>query len=174
MANIGTDILSLPIASILDGQEWVPLVKGGTTERTRVSNLGFASITSVFPAGIDYIMSGGTAIVPTGVNGPGLQVPFNCSIQAAVINGDNPLGSIVVDIWKCTETQYDGGATHPAVGDSIAGGNPLTITNASKATSDLSGWTTTLTQGDWLWFNVNSVLTFSSVTVALRVSRVLP
>lgn len=174
MPNVGVPILNLPTVTGLDGTEWVPLVQGGTTKRAQVDEIGFGTVTAVFPAGINYVMSGGDATVPLGAVGSGIQVPFDCEIQSAVINGNLNNGSVVVDVWKCTETDYDGGTTHPVVGDSITGGNPLTISAGSKATSDLVGWTLSLTEGDVLWYNVQSVSGFKCVTVILNVSRVLP
>lgn len=175
MANIGTDILGLPTTvGGLSGDEWVPLVQGGTTKRTQAIQMGLGTITQVFPAGIDYVMSGGGNVVPTGVNGTGIVVPFDCRITEVVMNGNDSAGSAVVDIWKCTESQFDGGATHPVVGDSITGSAQPTIVAGSKYTdTGLSGWTITLTTGDVLWYNVNSVATFTCLTVALKVTRIV-
>lgn len=175
MANIGIDILGLPTTvGGLTGDEWVPLVQGGTTKRTQSVNLALGTITEFFPAGLDYVMFGGSGVIPTGVIGTGLVVPFNATISQALVNGNALAGSIVVDIWKCTESQYDGGTSHPVVGDSITGGNPLTISAASKAESDLVGWTISLSQGDILWYNVQSISGFTSVTVALKLTRLIP
>lgn len=175
MANIGTDILGLPTTvGGLSGSEWVPIVQGGTTKRTQTGQIGLATITQFFPAGIDYVMSGGAGIVPTGVNGTGIQVPFDCTINEVDVFGNHSAGSIVVDIWKCTESQFNGGSTHPVVGDSITGSATPTIAVGSKySDSSLIGWTVALTQGDILWYNVVSVATFTSVTVSLKVSRAL-
>lgn len=156
----------------LSGAEWLPIVQGGTTKRTQASNLNF--LDTIFPAGIDYVISTNAGPVAVGVAGTGLQVPFDCTIVSAELVGNSAIGSAIVDIWKCTDTQYDGGATHPVVGDSITGGNPLTIAVGSKAASSLVGWTTTLNQGNWLWYNVNNAVLFTSVTVALKVSRSIP
>lgn len=176
MANIGTPILGLPITiGGLSGEEWVPLVQGGTTKRTQANKIGLGTITQLFPAGIDYVMSGGGTVVPAGVNGTGIVVPFNCTIAEVVVNGNNSAGSVVVDIWKCTESQFDGGLTHPVVGDSITGSAKPTIAVGSKySDTGLSGWTVALSQGDVLWYNIESVSVFTCVTVALKVSRAIP
>lgn len=174
MADIGTPILSLPIATSLDGTEWVPLVQGGTTKRAEAEDIGLATITGIFPAGIDYVISATGGTLPTGVSGAGIVVPFNCTISQVVLNGNATAGSVVADIWKCTESQYDGGVTHPTSGDSITGGSQPTITVGSKySDSALSGWTTSLSQGDVLWYNIISVASFTSVTVALRLTRLV-
>lgn len=179
MANIGTDILGLPTVTGLSGGEYVPLVQGGTTKRATVSQIGFGTVTEIFPAGIDYVMMGGTEIVPLGVQGTGLVVPFDMEVSQFILTGSDlaggAAGSVVVDIWKCTQSDYDGGATHPVVGDSITGSNIPTITNGTITVDTPSGWTAvTLTEGDILWYNINSVAIFRSVTLALRCSRILP
>lgn len=169
----GTDILSLPTTvGGLSGTEWVPIVQGGTTKRTQVVNLVLGGITEIFPASVVYVMSGGDFLVPTGVNGSGITVPFDCTIVASVLNGNLPSGDIVVDVWKCTEDDFDGGLTHPVVGDSITGGNPPTIAAGSKDVDvSLTGWTTELLEGDVLWYNVSGVTSFTCVTLVLIVSR---
>ncbi len=176
MANVGTPILGLPTTvGGLSGTEWIPLVQGGTTKRTQAINIGLGAITELFPAGIDYVMVGGSGVVPTGVNGTGIVVPFDCTINQVVVNGNSAAGSVVVDIWKCTESDFDGGLLHPVVGDSITGASIPTIAVDSKYTdATLAGWTTTLTQGDVLWYNVVSVSVFTAITVALKLSRAIP
>lgn len=175
MANIGTDILGLPTTvGGLSGEEWVPIVQGGTTKRTQANKIGLGTITQFFPAGIDYVMSAVGGALPLGVQGSGIQIPFDCRIAEVVMNGNIAAGSAIVDIWKCTQSQFDGGATHPASTDSITGAAQPTIVAGSKySDSGLSGWTTTLSQGDWLWYNINSSTGFTSLTLALRVTRVV-
>jgi hypothetical protein len=76
-------------------------------------------------------------------------------------------GSIVVDIWKDTYANFP-----PTVADSITGSADPTITTATKGqSSTLTGWTTTITAGDILRFNVDSVTTIQRVTLALKVTR---
>lgn len=179
MANVGTDILGLPLAISLDGTEQIPLVQAGTTKRAPVSMVGIGTITQFFPAGIDYVMMGGTEVVPTGVQGTGLVVPFDMEITGYVLTGNlmtggATSGNAVVDIWKCTQAQYDGGITHPVVGDSITDSNTPAIVAGTIATGTPTGWTATLTEGDILWYNVNSIDTFRSITLAIACSRVIP
>lgn len=176
MANIGTPILGLPqTVGGLAGTEWVAIVQGGTTKRTQTGNIAFAGITSIFPAGIDYVIEGVGGVPSAGVHGTGIVVPFDCTITEVVVNGNNSAGSVVVDIWKCSEANYDGGATHPVAGDSITGGNKPTIVGGSKYTdTSLVGWTVALTQGDVIWYNIDSIGTFTAITIALKVRRTLP
>lgn len=175
MANIGIDILGLPTTvGGLTGLEWVAVVQGGTTKRTQSVKMGLSTITQVFPAGIDYVITA-TGAIPVGASGTGLVVPFNCTINQVVLNGNAAAGSAVVDIWKCTENQYDGGILHPISADSItASARPTIVAGSKYSDSTLTGWTTTLTQGDVLWYNVVSNSAFTSLTIALKVSRAIP
>ena len=120
---------------------------------------------------ITFVIDGGGATITTGVKGY-LSIDFACTIQQAEMLADQS-GSIVVDIWKCTYTQFDAGATHPVDADSIAdAGTPPTISSTTKSQdSTLTNWTTTINDGDILAFNVDSVTTVQRVTVALKVKR---
>ena len=59
-----------------------------------------------------------------------VEVPWNCFVSRWTMLGDQ-VGSSVVDILTCTESQFDAGATHPVPGDSITAGSPPTISGIS-------------------------------------------
>jgi hypothetical protein len=81
-------------------------------------------------------------------------------------------GSIVVDIWKCTYSAFDAGATHPVVGDSITASDTPTISSATKSQdSTLTSWNTTVAAGSVLAFNVKSVATCQRVVLDLKTTR---
>lgn len=106
----------------------------------------------------------------TGVKGY-MEIPFACTITVGTLLADR-VGSIVVDIYKCTYAQFDGGSTHPVVGDKITDSNPLTISSATKAQdSVLTGWTRTIAAGDILAFNINSVATIQRASVTLKITH---
>jgi hypothetical protein len=116
------------------------------------------------------VLDGNGAALTTGVKGY-LICPFNATITGVTLLGDQS-GSIVVDIWKCTEAQFDAGSTHPVVGDSITASSKPTITTATKYNdTTLSGWTTTVTAGDIFAYDISSVSSFQRVTVALQANR---
>ena len=72
-------------------------------------------------------------------------------------------GSIVIDIWK---TSYSGAP--PTISNTITGSALPTITSAAKnQSSTLSGWTTSVSAGDVIRFNVNSVTTITKVTLSI-------
>jgi hypothetical protein len=114
---------------------------------------------------INFIIDGGGSAITTGVKGD-VQVDFDCTILSATALADQS-GSIVVDVWKDTYANFP-----PTDADSITASAPVTISTATKSTdSTLTGWTTTITAGDILRFNVDSITTCERVTVALKVRR---
>lgn len=114
---------------------------------------------------ITFIIDGGGSAITTGVKGF-LEVPFACTIQRVTALADQS-GSIVVDIWKDTYANYP-----PTDADSITASAPVTITTATKAQdATLTGWTTSITAGDVLGFNVDSATTVTRVTIALKVTK---
>jgi hypothetical protein len=116
-------------------------------------------------ASIVYVIDGGGAIYSAGVKGF-LQIPFNCTITAVSLLADQT-GSTVIDIWKDTYANFP-----PTGADSITASAKPTITASNKSVnSTLTGWTTTITAGDVLAFNVDSVTTITRVTITLSVNR---
>lgn len=114
---------------------------------------------------ITFVIDGGGQAITTGVKGD-LEIPFGCTIDRWTLVGDQS-GSIVVDIWKDTYANAP-----PAIADVITASDKPTISTATKAqSSTLTGWTTTITAGDILRFNVNSVTTMQRVTISLRVRK---
>lgn len=90
-------------------------------------------------------------------------VPFPAVITAVRLMGDQT-GSVVVDIWKDSFASYP-----PTLADSITGSAKPTISAALKSVdTTLAGWTTTLAAGDVLRFVIDSVSTFTRLTVAIE------
>jgi hypothetical protein len=76
-------------------------------------------------------------------------------------------GSIVIDIWKDSYANYP-----PTVADTITGSAKPTITTDTKANSStLTGWTTSVTAGDILYFNVDSVTSITNVVLTMKVTK---
>lgn len=95
-----------------------------------------------------------------------LYIPFDCTVQEGVLLADQ-VGSIEVDIWKAPYADYP-----PTVDDTITGVTPLVIdTNDNIRDTALDGWTTAISAGDTLRFNVNSCTTITRCTIQLKVVR---
>jgi len=125
--------------------------------KARLDDLGKAAIT--------FIIDGGGAEIATGEHGH-LRIPFDCEIQGVTLLGDQS-GSIVIDIWKDTYANFP-----PTNADSITASAPPTISTAQKSEDEtLTDWTTTITAGDILAFNVDSVTDIQRVTIILEVVK---
>lgn len=165
-------ILDLPVAISLAGSEPIEIVQGGTSKRATVNQVGRVAIGNPITASIQVVANFGANPIPAGVL-EYMRIPFDATITSATILAGTS-GSISIDIWKCTYAQFDAGSTHPVSGDSICGGNPITVTSTFKGSSSLNNWTTNLSDGDVLAFNVMSQATsITSATVILGLTRVI-
>jgi hypothetical protein len=116
-------------------------------------------------AAICFIVDGGGATITAGIKGD-LTVPFACTIVDWTILSDQS-GSIVVNLWKSTLAAFP-----PTVTAKITASLPPTVTSTTKANSTtLTGWTTTVSAGDVIRFNVDSVTTIQRATITLKVKK---
>ena len=120
---------------------------------------------SAAKAALAFTIDGGGQVITTGVKG-NLRVPFPCIIDRVTLTADQ-VGSIQVDVWKSTYAGF------PSVdADSITGGHEPSITGGSKSEDTvLTGWSTSLSEGDILTFNVDSATTITRLTVNLLVRK---
>jgi len=120
-------------------------------------------------AAIAFIIDGNGSAITTGVKGF-VQIPFACTISSWTILSTDAAatsGSIVIDIWKDVFANYP-----PTVADTITASAKPTLSSAQAATSStLTGWTTSVTAGDVLGFNVDSITTVTRITIQLKVSK---
>ena len=80
------------------------------------------------------------------------RVPYDMTITGWEITGD-AIGSIVVDVWNDSYANFP-----PTVADTIAGSEKPTLSGVIKATDVALGtWTTTVAEGSYVRFNVDSV-----------------
>jgi len=117
------------------------------------------------PADLAYMIGDGENTISTGING-WLPVPFSCTIVGVELTA-NESGSIVIDIWKDSYANYP-----PTDDDSITASAVPTISSAIKSQdTTLTGWTKSLTKGDYLYFNVDSVTTIKGCLISLKVEK---
>lgn len=108
------------------------------------------------------LINGRGSVISTGVKGD-IEIPYNATITGWTILSDVS-GSIVVDVWKDTYANFP-----PTVADTIAGSEKPTISSATKGQDlSLSTWTTTVTAGDIIRFNVDSATTITKAALFLR------
>lgn len=112
--------------------------------------------------GIPFIIDGAGAVITTGTAGY-LEIPFNCTITGWTVLGDQ-VGSAVIDVLRSTYGGFPTTAT-------ITGADPPTLVTAQKNQNlAVTLWTTAITAGDILEFNVTSATTVTRVTVALKLT----
>ena len=110
-------------------------------------------------------IDGGGSAITTGVKGY-IQIPYSGTITGWNILADQS-GSIVVDVWKDTYANYP-----PLVADSIAGSEKPTLSTAIKNQDlSLSTWTTSVTAGDIIAFNVDSASTVTRVNLSINITK---
>lgn len=119
-----------------------------------------------FPnASIEFILDGAGQVVQTGVVGD-LIIPFACIITGWTLIADQ-VGSIVVDIWKTSYTDYP-----PTISNSITGtGKPSLVMTDKAQSNDLSGWTPNISLGDIIRYNIVSSSLCKRITLGLQVTR---
>lgn len=114
---------------------------------------------------INFIIDGGGSVITVGQKGH-VVVDFDCQILNWTILTD-VAGTITVDIWKDTYANFP-----PTVADTITGTDKprITVSGNKNQSSALTGWTTTITAGDILAYNVEATpATVTRATVSLKV-----
>jgi hypothetical protein len=174
MADV--NITSLPVATSIGATtDYLELSKytgapGALYQSVRVTPQLIANqFAANISSSIEIVISNAGYALATGVQ-PYITVPYAATITGASMVAA-PSGSLVVDIWRCTYGQFDGGSTHPVVGDSICDSNKLTISGGTKTQNSLANWTTSLNQGDVLALNISSASTVTQATVTLILAR---
>ena len=96
-----------------------------------------------------------------------VQIPFNCTISSYELAADQS-GSIVIDLWV---SDYDNWESI-SVADTITASAKPTLSSAQKSTdSTLTGWTKTLSAGDYILANVDSADTLEKAVLTINVER---
>lgn len=124
------------------------------------------SVQTLKTAVIPILIDGGGSTITSGIKG-WVAIPFACTINQLTMLADQ-IGSIVIDIWKDTYGNYP-----PTDADSITALAVPTISSAIKSQdSVLTGWNTSILDGDILYFNVDSATTIQKVLVSLKVTKI--
>jgi hypothetical protein len=134
-----------------------------TTSGTGAISIDTSTYLTTSPQVFGITIDGGGSAITTGVKGY-VTVPYTGTISRWDILADQS-GSIVIDVWKDTYANFP-----PTVADTIAGSEKPTLSSAQKnQDTSLSSWTTSVTAGDVIGFNVDSATTVTRVTLTVKV-----
>lgn len=130
--------------------------------------LGWRRVDS--PLFIEYVIDGGGSVI-----GPGYKAGLVIPSWAYAVSWNifsNIQGSIVIDVWKLSQTAYlapAGTGTPPTVANTITGSDLPTLTNAYAAQgTSLTGWTRNISQYDYMAFNINSCANIIRCTIVIE------
>ena len=129
----------------------------GTVDGVDVSNLANGRIT--------LTIDGGTSAVTTGEKA-WVEIPYDCTVTAVEMTCDTS-ATVTVDIWKDTYANFP-----PTNADSITASAVPTISAGIKSLDEtLTGWTTSVSAGDYLRFNVDANDNATRIVVTLKVTK---
>lgn len=179
IASYGAFVVEAPTSSTTSGRvpQWSSTQRTlttGLTVGTSASNLLQLDTSARIPAvdgslltgvvrDIEIYIDNKEDPIETGIKAK-LCIDYPCTIQSVTLHG-SPSGSIVVDIWKVAYANLPATAAN-----TITASAKPTITNAIKSQdTTLTGWTKSITAGDWLYFNVDSCSTMTNCAIVLKV-----
>ena len=153
-----TPALGTPSAAVLTNATGLPLTTGITG--TLATGNGGTGLTNgdVLIASVGITIDGGGAVPTTGSKGY-VTIPFPATINNYYLASDVS-GSCVIDV-KRSGTSIVGG-----------GGNKPTLSSASSSNAAVASWTSSsISAGDILEFNLDSVSTLTRVNLVLKVTK---
>jgi len=155
---------SIELVAIND-TEWIAVDTVGAWQ-VETSGGVFTYATRSFD--IEFTFQNSGAVLNTGVQDAGYtECEIDAIVESVYCYGgqlDGSAGSIVVDIWSDTFSNYP-----PTVADTICAAAKPTITAAVKsADTTLTGWTKELSRGDGILPNIDSVADLVWAKVVLR------
>jgi hypothetical protein len=178
-----TNATGLPVTTGLTAGNWKVFYSNGSgvlvelalgsSGQVLQSNGATSAPTFVTPSGgvagvtfsANIVLNGGGSVIPTGIAGD-IQFDYAATITGVTMLCDQT-GSIVVDVWKDSYANYP-----PTVADTITAAAKPTVSAAVKSQdTTLTGWTTSVTAGDSIRFNVDSASSVTRCTLAIKHTR---
>lgn len=113
---------------------------------------------------VGFVIDGGASAISTGLKA-NIIMPYAGTIQSATLLSKNAAtGAIVIDVKKSTYANF---GTSSSI---CASAKPtITATAAKSVDATLTGWTTHFDAGDILYANVDSVTTFTWMSLSLKI-----
>jgi len=141
------------------GSDSFVVARSGSNYRIPFSAIHTGPVTGAM---INIVLDGGGSALTPATGCAMAVVPWPATILEGSLLCDVD-GSIQVDIEKTTYADFPSSS-------SICGASPLSVSSGRKTKdTTLSGWTTQLSEGDILIFNVDSASTVTRCVVSLKV-----
>ena len=159
-ANLGVTIGSQVEAWSANLDAWSAIAT--STKQGHTANLdGWSGLNGTLTAMFEKDFNGNVMV--TGVMGD-IFFDFACTILQATMLADQT-GSAQVELWKAAY-----GSFPPNSGNKISASAPLNIVSTNKyQDATLTGWTTAISAGDCIRFNLNSVSAITRLAIALKI-----
>ena len=138
----------------------------GVTGDVTINTTGVTSVKSgLKTVQVGITLDGQGGVISTGLKGFAT-IPYSGTITDWKLFADQS-GSIVIDVWKDVYANFP-----PTVADTIAGSEKPTLSSAqNNQDTSLTTWTTAVTAGDVLAFNVDSATTVTRVTLSIGITK---
>ena len=137
----------------------------GTSGSSGTTGTSGITPTGLTAGSFGLTIDGGGSAITTGIKGY-VEIPYSGTITGWTILADQT-GSCVIDVWKDTYANYP-----PTLADTIAGTEKPTLSSANKNQDNtLTTWTTSVTAGDIIAFNVDSASTVTRVHLYIDITK---
>ena len=141
------------------------LQSGDITDTEIASTIARDSELTTTDDAIEYVIDGGGSAITTGIKGD-LEIPWGATINRVTLLCDQST-TTTIDIWKDTYANFP-----PTDADSItASAVPGTSAGNKDQDATLTGWTTSITAGDIIRFNVDANDNAQRCTISLKVTK---
>jgi hypothetical protein len=139
---------------------------GTNNDLSNIDEDNCKSASDLVRGALEFVIDGGGSAIGAGIAGD-IEIPFNCTIIRCTMLADQS-GSITVDMWVDTYANYP-----PTNADSITDAGTTPLINASTKSQDttLASWTTSLTAGSTIRYNVDSCSTITRCVISLIVEK---
>lgn len=112
---------------------------------------------------VGFVVDNNGAVITTGTKGY-IRIPYSGTITAWTILS-TVSGSVQIDIKKCDYASY------PTTTSITASAKPTLSSTDKNTSSTLTGWTTSVTEGDVLEWVIDSATTVTKMWFFLELSR---
>jgi len=150
-----------PLATAVDTGTLYYVTDESLTERS--NGTSWESVSDLVAYTLGVTVDGRGLPLTTGVKGF-RSIPLTGTIQSVRLLADQS-GSIVMDVFLDTFANFP-----PTVADTItASAKPTIVSTTKDEDTTLTGWTTAVTKGSVLGFNVDSITTITRITLELEI-----